>query len=324
MRAPEASHRPARMAAALALWLLASTALPANDAPLLTGEVFSLQAQEIIVPLTSTWQARISRMIEEGSAVQPGDVVVEFDGAEAARQLEQQREAARAERAKTDRDLARLEKEVIQAEYALELAVLAVELAELAAATPKDLIGAIEYEENQLALERAVKEWDNAEQRLADVSKSLRERRQQARLDEKKAELAENWWQDMLESFTVKADQAGYVIYGNHPWTRDKYQEGDTVRTSFNVAQVADTGSLAIKVWINSVDRPRMEAGSAVRIVFDALPSQQVEGELISISDSGSKKNDWGDAVYYEGVVAFDDAQVPGLLPGMSALVEPL
>lgn len=324
MKAPDAVRRPACAAIMLALWLAAPAALSANDAPLLTGEVFSRQAQEIIVPLTSNWQARISRMIEEGSAVQPGDVVVEFDGAEAARELEQQREAARAERAKTDRDLARLEKEVSQAEYALELAVLAVELAELAAATPKDLIGAIDYEENQLSLERAGKEQDNAEKRLADVTKGLRERRQQARLDEKKAELAENWWQDMLQSFTVKASQAGYVIYGNHPWTRDKYQEGDTVRTSFNVAQVADTGSLAIKVWINSVDRPRLEAGSPVQIVFDALPSLQVEGELVSISDSGSKKNDWGEAVYYEGVVVFDDTQAPGLLPGMSALVESL
>ncbi|MDT8321838.1 MAG: HlyD family efflux transporter periplasmic adaptor subunit, partial [Xanthomonadales bacterium] len=249
---------------------------------------------------------------------------VEFDGDEAARQLEQQREAARAERAKTDRDLARLEKELSQAEYAVELALLAVELAQLRAATPKDLIGAIEYEENQLSLERALKDRENTERQLADVAKSLRERRQQADLDARKSELAENWWQEMLKSFTVVATQSGYVIYGNHPWTRAKYQEGDTVRTSFNVAQVADTDSLAIKVWINSVDRPRMEAGAPVNIVFDALPQQRVEGELVHISDSGAKKNDWGVAVYYEGVVLFDDTRVSGLLPGMSALVEPL
>ena len=52
---------------------------------MLTGEVFSLRAQEIIVPLTTNWQARISQMVPEGSLVRAGEVVVEFDGTEAAR-----------------------------------------------------------------------------------------------------------------------------------------------------------------------------------------------------------------------------------------------
>ena len=81
-----------------------------ESSPLFTGEVFSRQAQDIIVPLTTNWQAGISKMVEEGAAVKPGDVVVEFDGAEAARQLEQQRETARAALATTERDLAKLEK----------------------------------------------------------------------------------------------------------------------------------------------------------------------------------------------------------------------
>ena len=80
---------------------------------MLTGEVYSRQAQDIIVPLTSNWRATISMMVEEGQQVQPGDLVVEFDGSEASRQLEQQREAMLAETAKTERELARLDKEPV-------------------------------------------------------------------------------------------------------------------------------------------------------------------------------------------------------------------
>ncbi len=316
-----------RLVSGLVLGLmLASPALliAQESAPLFTGEVFSRKAQDIIVPLTTNWQAGISKMVEEGAAVRPGDVVVEFDGAEAARQLEQQREAARAEWAKTERDLAKLEKEFLQAVYALKMSELTLELADLRAATPEGLIGSIEYSENQLALESAKKALKDAGKQLADKDKSLRERREQAALDEKKFELTESWWTDMLTAFSVEAEQSGYIIYGNHPWTRAKFQEGDSVRTSFKVAQIADTSDLAIKIWINSVDYPHIKAGVPVNIVLDALPERKMQGRLESISDSGSKRGEWGRAVYFEGIVAFDNSAIPGLLPGMSALVEPL
>jgi len=295
-----------------------------ESSPLFTGEVFSRQAQDIIVPLTTNWQAGISKMVEEGAAVKAGDVVVEFDGAEAARQLEQQRETARAALATTERDLATLEKELLQASYALKMSRLTLELAELRAATPEGLIGAIEYADNQLAMESARKALADARKQLADKDKGLRERRERAALDKRKVELTESWWQEMLTSFSVVARQSGYIIYGSHPWNRTKFQEGDTVRTSFKVAQIADTSDLAIKIWINSVDRPHIEPGIPVNIVLDALPERSVEGKLLSISDSGSKRAEWGQAVYYEGTVSFDNNAIQGLLPGMSVLVEPL
>ena len=67
--------------------------------------------------MTNNWNSRISEMVPEGSFVETGDLVVEFDGTEAARQLEQQRETARTEQARTERDLARLEKELAQASF---------------------------------------------------------------------------------------------------------------------------------------------------------------------------------------------------------------
>lgn len=289
---------------------------------MLTGEVFSLQAQEIIVPLTTNWQTRISRLVPEGSFVENGDLVVEFDGTEAARQLEQQEETTRTEQARTDRDLARLEKEVAQARYQLQIAEIDLELATLKAEIPEGVIGGIEYAENQLALEEANNGLENARKQFDDRTKSLRERRRQAALDQRKLEVQQAWWEQMLESFSIEARQAGYVIYGNHPRTRAKFQEGDSVRTSYRVAQVADTSNLAVKVWINGVDRPHMAEGDAVRIRFDALPGQVFEGELSQLLDSGSQRQEWGKADYYEGVVSLEGGGDGSLLPGMSALVE--
>lgn len=309
--------------AAVLTALLAMSA-QADEAPplLLTGEVYSRQAQDIIVPLTNNWQGRISRLVPEGAYVEAGELVMEIDGTEAARAVEQQRETARAELARTERDLARLEKEFAQARYQLRQAEVTLELARLQAEIPESLLGAIEHSENQLALEEALKAQEDAQKQLDDKSQGLAERRRQAELDAYKNELQQKWSTEMLGSFAVTAKQPGYVIYGNHPWTRAKFQEGDTVRTSFRVAQVADTRDLAVKVWINSIDRPRLEVGERVRIVLDAIPEMELSGRIESMLDSGAKRQEWGEGVYFEAVIAFEGDRPQGLLPGMSALVE--
>jgi len=309
---------------ALASLVLAPDLTQAQDQDVLfTGTIFSQQAQDIFVPLTNNWQSRISMMLPEGSAVEVGDIVVEFDGSEAARQLEQQQEAQRTERAKTERDIAKLDQELNRATFQLEQARVALELASLEADVPQGLIGGLEYAENQLEKEKAIKAVEDADQWLKDRQKSSTERFHQAELDAQKGRNQIELWNQMLASFTVYASQSGFMIYGKHPWERTKFQEGDTVRTSFRVAQIADTSELAVKVFINSIDRPRIEVGTPVTIRLDALPDLILEGRLDSISDSGARRSEWGGALYFEGVVIFERDQAPDLLPGMSALVEP-
>ncbi len=308
----------------LAVFLLAPMASPAQDQGMLfTGEVFSQRAQEIFVPLTTNWQARISMMLPEGTQVKAGDVAVEFDGSEVTRQLEQQLEAQRTDQARTERDIAKLEKELIAADFQFKQARVALDLATLKADLPEGLIGGLEFADNMLAKEMAIKSVEDAGQQLKDKRKSIADRSRQAELDKRKSENQVALWNQMLTSFTVHAAQPGFIIYGKHPWNRNKFQEGDTVRTSFRVAQIADTSELAIRVWINSIDRPRVVAGTSVSIMMDALPELELEGRLDSISVSGARRMEWGGALYYEAVVLFESEHLPDLLPGMSVLVEP-
>lgn len=319
------STRPRRCLACTAglLFLAASASVLASPPPLLiTGEVFSRQAQQIIVPPTTGSQVLISAMAPEGSFVEPGTVVVEFDGTEAAQQLEQQRVSARTEQARTDRDLARLSKELEQARYRLQQAEIDLELATLRADIPEGVIGAIEHAENQLAREEATNALEDARRAFNDSSKALRDRQEQDALDRRKLEIQASFWSGLLENYSVEATQAGYVIYGTHPWNRAKFQEGDNVRISFNVAQVADLSDLAVKVWINGVDRPHLAVGDTVDVRFDALPGERWNGRIERISASGAKRQEWGDADYFEGVVSLDRTDTKALLPGMSALVE--
>src|SRR5690606_23578217 len=186
------------------------------------------------------------------------------------------------------------------ASYALKQAEVTLELAHLRAEIPEGLIGALDYSENQLAKEKAIKAVQDTTEQLKDKQQGLKDRQLQAALDVKKASSQIELWNEMLASFVIKATQSGYIIYGRHPWTRAKFEEGDTVRTSFRVAQIADTSELAIKTWISSIDRPRVEVDAAVNIMLDALPETQINGHLQSISESGEKRSEWGDGLYYE------------------------
>ena len=204
---------PKTMKSLLAAWILIPMAGMAQDQDLLfTGEVFSQQAQEIFVPLTNNWQARISLMLPEGTQVQAGDVAVEFDGSEAARQLEQQLENQRTAQAKTERDIARLEKELTEAGFQLKQARVTLELASLKADIPEGLIGGLEFADNKLVKEKAIKSVEDASQQLKDKQKSIADRFRQAELDEQKGKNQVELWNQMLTSFTVRAAQPGFII----------------------------------------------------------------------------------------------------------------
>jgi len=305
----------------LGLCLSLSSDLAAREySPLLYGEVFSRTAQKIFVPHSKQYNLNISTLVAEGREVQVGDVVVQFDGTEFQRELEQHLEQRRSQEALADRDLAKLAKELTQARFAVAQAQLAMELAAMKGEIPKGAIGALEYADNQLANEKAIKALENAQKQLAGKVQNLDARQQQAELDRRKADITEAWLQEMLERMTVLATQRGFVIHGKIPWTRAKIREGDSARTNFMVAEVADTSDLVVRVWVNGVDRALIEAGVPVTITLDALPEKTLPGRLETISDSAG--DEWGKSTYFMGTVGFDEGRIPGLLPGMSALVE--
>lgn len=314
--------RPSHILIGLASLVIALGTEAREYPALLTGEVFSRTAQDIFVPHVSTWRASISLMAPEGEQVQIGDLVVSFDGTSTLNELEQHKEQQRAQQAVADRDLARQDKELTQARFLVEQSKVALELSSLKAEIPKGLIGAIEYAENQLARQQDARQLEDAIKQLEEKQHGLDNMQQQVKLDQQKAELKEAWLTETLQRLSVKATQPGYVIHSNHPWTRAKFQEGDTVRTSFKVAEVADTSDLAIRVWVNAVDRPNLQGDAQAIIYFDAMPDTPITGRLVNISGSATKRPDWGNAAYYEGTVSFNIEQAPGLLPGMSALVE--
>ena len=287
---------------------------------LLSGEIFSENAQLIFVPVTENWNTRISWFAPEGSLVKAGEPVVKFDGSSVQAQLDQQREQHRAQTATQKRERLTAEKQLLEARFQLRQAERDLALAEIDAAVPEQFLGKLTHAENQLKLEQSSTARQDAAKLVADKQEALTNLEKRHQLDAQKRALARDWLEQQLQNLTVDAQRAGYVLYESHPWSGAKVQLGDTVQTGFKVAQVADTQALAVRVWINGVDQPHITAPAAVRITFDAFPDKPVSGELRSISAAGERKAAWGDALYFTGDVSLS-ATADALVPGMSALV---
>ncbi|MEM9302368.1 MAG: HlyD family efflux transporter periplasmic adaptor subunit, partial [Pseudomonadota bacterium] len=196
------------------------------------------------------------------------------------------------------------------------------DVAAMEADVPAEFVGELEHAENQLALERAENLTVQYGKAVEDIREKLAERERTLKLDRnlklQRIERAEN----MLTSFEIRASQPGFMIYGSHPWMGNKFSTGDTVNTGWEIARVADDGTVLVIAWINEVDAPRVEAGSEVLVRFDALPDAEVTGVLELLGTAPEEKADWGRAAYHRAEIRLRRLPEGVLLPGMSALIE--
>ena len=302
--------------------LLALVLAAPAETLLITGQVESMSSQHVVTPLTTNFQAKISYLVDEGERVEPGDVVARFDGTAVESQLRAAREELDQIVAQGERDVAQLRIAVAEAEIEFARAVVERDVAQMEAQVPAQFIGDLEYEENQLALERTENARGQSEQALAAARSRLDERLRGIDLEAgaKRERIAR--WERMLQSFEIVATQPGFVIHGSHPWMRNKFQVGDNVQTGWNVATVADDAVLHVVAWINEVDAPHVRAGTPVTVRFDAVPSLVVDAVLGTVSTAPEPKPDWGSGAYHRADVALSGVPAETLLPGMSALIE--
>ncbi|WP_395373938.1 HlyD family secretion protein [Marinicella sp. W31] len=300
--------------------LLVSTVVNAREM-YITGVVESSKTQNVLMPLVRSFNGKISDMAEEGSFVEPGDVLMQVDGAEVYSTIESQQESLDVFRATSKRDLINLKIEKNNAMVAHEKAKVDKKVAQVRAQVPVNFIGELEYKERQLALKQSDKALNQAQAALAEVVRKEQEKEQEIKLGLEQKNSKLDYWKERLESFSVKAQQSGYVIYGTQNWTGRKIQTGDQVQSGSEVLKVSQNGNMKIIAWINAIDIPAIQLDNAVTVAFDALPGVKTTGSIEEISAGGEDKQDWGSGLYYKVVIALNDTDELPLLAGMSALI---
>ena len=300
--------------------LCLSSAIQAKEL-LITGVVESSKTQNVLMPLVRSFNGKISEMVDEGSYVEPGDVLMRVDGAEVYSTIESEQESLDVFKATSKRDLIGLKIEKNDAMVAFEKAKVDKKVAQVRAQVPVNFIGELEYKERQLALKQADKVLNQAKAGLAEVVRKEQEKEKEIEygLTQKNKKL--DYWQNRLESFTIHAQQSGYVIYGTQTWTGSKIQMGDQVQSGVEVMKVSQNSNMKIIAWINAIDVPAIRLEQNVSVAFDALPGVSATGAVEEISAGGEDKQDWGSGLYYKVVIKLNDSDDLPLLAGMSALI---
>ena len=247
------------------------------------GEVKALKSVTISAP-SEAGDLQIIKVAPEGTAVKPGDVVVEFDKTKTQQDLAQYKSTLKSADAGIEqaRAQARLTEEedktaVLKARYDVEAAKLE--------ASKQEIVSKIEGEEANLKLTDAQQKLHEAETKQKSdqtlnkaTIESTEEASKKAKFDVARAERS-------LAQMTLLAPSAGTISLLQH-WTGSNdapYRPGDRAWPGAAIAELPDATTLRITARVDETERGRLAANQPVTVQLNAIPDRQFTGHIAQI-----------------------------------------
>ncbi len=296
---------------------------PVKAPLLLTGQLEATGGQRLLAPITSTWvDLQLQWLAADGSRVEPGDVVARFDPgavldglADLEASLEEKEREARLAGVRSRRS--RLELEVKLAEATAEARKAALE-----AAVPAEVTGEWAHRKAALAAARKENERRRAELelRVHDLVEEARKAQLELELGELRRKIEER--RRDLAALELRAERAGYVLIGEHPWEEHRLRPGDRVGTGWEVATIPDPASLHVLGWAREGDVGRIVPGQPARFLLDALPGRMFHGRVERVAVSGERIWAWGNGRWFRVEFSLDDPDPAAMRPGMGVRCE--
>jgi multidrug resistance efflux pump len=290
------------------------------------GDLRAARALQIAVPPMGG-QLTIVSLVEAGTPVKAGDVVVEFDAADQEFALEQAHFDLRLADQELVKSQAQADVAAADDEVALLEARFAVRRAELDAGA-NELVGAIQAKTNLLLL-------DEARSRLASLEQEVKTRRQTSaastsvlRERRTKAQVAVMVAQRNIENLSIRAPFDGFVSVRQNMMAlggvvfmgavMPDFRPGDTAFPGTMIAELIDTSRVEVTAKLPENDRANVAAGQQAEILVDATPDVRLQGTVRTISSVASRQMfEGGGTRRFD--IAFDIQGVARVRPGVSA-----
>lgn len=294
----------------------------AEDRVLLTGALDAANSVDLAVPRTDSWQLSIRWITQEGERVAEGDRLMEFDNSAVAEQLlELELAVIRAGNERIAQE-ARDAVEVADKELEVERQRVEVAKAELDAAIPPSLIARRQWQDNQLALERARTAHATAVDTLASAEQAAAHEQKVKRIDYEKAERNLEKAREQLDALILRAPSDGLPMIADHPWFGRRLQVGDVVRPGFTAVKVSNGATMVVEAGLSDVDDGRVTVGMPATCVLDAYPDRRFTGTVARVSEIAREPNERSMRRFFEVVISLEKTDPEVMRPGMSARVE--
>jgi HlyD family secretion protein len=259
---------------------------PVEDVFLLTGELRSVRSVSVVTP-RGEGELQIRWMVEDGSEVQEGERLVEFDAARLIQTIEERRLKLR--QAENDRE-SRERSAAAEAErkrVAVDKAEIEAEKARIDAVVPRELRPAVEWRKFQATWQERKAALEKARLEREAYVVSSRAEITTARAAEEKAGREVAASEKSLGSMSLLAPKAGIFLVGNFwqwgPEGPRKLQPGDTVWPGYPVGTIPDPTEMEVQASLAESDHGRIAPGMKARCVLDTYPDRVFGGRLEEI-----------------------------------------
>lgn len=308
----------------LLAWLGCAAAAEPNRPVLVTGEVIALSSQPILVPVSNGSPTLLRNFVPEGATVKRGELVLRIDAANDGMSISQQESELEQARTKAQREWSELAVKAADAEKEWRIAESTVKKARVDAALPRNLVAAIDYDRYQGELLRAQRDLEVKQQALANAQAAVARRRADAELEARKLLFNVQFSKSLVAAAEVHAERDGVLVHTYSDWRSERFDEGTSAHPGTTVGYVVGSGRMQVRAWALEADRPFLAPQQQVRLSFDALPALTLTGTIERIANAPQARAAWGNGRYFQVDIALPVQAEAQLVPGMSALVEPL
>lgn len=288
----------------------------------LSGELQAVEQVNVSAPRVSrSPNLVISYLAPEGSVVQPGDVVAQFDISELETEklsLEKEREDARIEIAKKEAEIETRRQDLL---LSLANAEKVRNVAQLYAQIDPALIPRADAEKYAFDLSNSRLEIEKATERLNTLEQNRESEMEIVRLRYQQADLKLKRLESELAKMVVRAPIAGLVIYGDANTRAGKIQVGDSLWSGWPVILLPNMESLQIDAFTYDTDVPFLEVGEAAEIILDAVPGRAFRAEVTSVSEIATSRTFRSLLKTFRTKVRLLETDLSVMKPGMTARV---
>ena len=282
------------------------------------GELKAVKSVSVGVPRRVRSTLRVVALAEDGSMVEEGDFLVQFDTSEAMQEVEERRNELDNARAELKSLQANIKSTMAQLLTTFETQTYSYEQAKLRYEQMKYEAKARQREQ-ELNLKKAELALEQAEKKLESQKVINQADLTKAELKVKQAEMRLRQKQEELEELTLKAPIGGLVVLQEiwSPNGRTKIKVGDTPWRGMTLVEIPDLSQMMVKAKVNEVFISQLAEGQQVIVHVDALTDVMFYGTITRVATLATRER--GSKVKTFDVEILLNGSNPRLRPGMTA-----
>lgn len=282
-----------------------------------SGTLEAVKETEIRAP-DLKGRPKIAWMAETGARVAEGDRIVEFDRVELEQKLQNALNELDLARTRILQNNAKLALTVQEAESGITKAELDLRLARMRR-TDSDTVPLVDREEARVSEKKSEMAIDAARSNLQSVHLESRAETQLLQLEVEQKEREVETLREQLENTVITAPSDGLVIIEER-WDGTPWRVGQTPWDGAFLAALPDFNAMKVAAEVHEVDSPRVAVDQRATVRIESLPDLTLSGTVSKVADLAVDDDD--DGVKVLDIEVTLDTTLPEMKPGLSTRVE--